>query len=101
LSFEIQHISFSFEFIVFIEEKIGILGMDFFEQFDVSLKIAKRILKTKLGKVKIHRYHTICCAKLQVSETITIPARVELTINATIIGNCMSRYIRPYSQIHR
>ena len=40
-NFEIDHLSFSFTFIVAdIEERIGILGMDFFEEFNASLKIS-------------------------------------------------------------
>jgi hypothetical protein len=48
INFEI----FCFEFIVAdIEETIGILGIDFFENYNVSLKVHERLLKTSMGKV--------------------------------------------------
>jgi hypothetical protein len=53
LNFEIEHISFSFEFVVAdIEEKIGILGIDFFKNYNACLQIHKRVLLNKIRKSK-------------------------------------------------
>ena len=48
-------------------------------------------MKTKTGKVNIHKYHSISCARIQVSDRVTIPAKVEMAIKATINGNYKDR----------
>lgn len=79
-----------------IVENIGILGIDWFEEYNATLKISKRMGKTKVGKVKIHKYETILCAKLQAftlfTAPVTIPAvRSEMFIPDCINKNCKDR----------
>jgi hypothetical protein len=46
INFEIEHLVFCFEFkVADIEETIDILGIDFFENYNGSLKVHKRLLK--------------------------------------------------------
>jgi hypothetical protein len=69
LNFEIEHLAFYFEFIVAdIEETIGILGIDFFENYNVSLKVHKRLLKTSVGKVRLYNFNSRMCAKVQITD---------------------------------
>ncbi|XP_060580335.1 uncharacterized protein LOC132737114 isoform X2 [Ruditapes philippinarum] len=69
INFEIEHLVFCFEFIVAdIEETIGILGIDFFENYNVSLKVHKRLLKTSMGKVRVYNFNSRMCAKVQITD---------------------------------
>ena len=52
---QLDHLIFDQEFIeANIEESFGILGMSFLDAYEAGVKIGKKMLKTKLGKVKLH-----------------------------------------------
>ena len=78
LEIQLDHLTFSQEFVVAeIEEPIGILGINFLDSYESDIKIKKKILKTKLGKIKLHRQGSDGCNRLQLCENVTLPAYSE------------------------
>ena len=76
IGMQLDHLIFNQEFIVAnIEESFGILGINFLDAYEVDVKIDKKMLKTKLGKVKLHRSES--CNRIQLCETTTVPAYSE------------------------
>ena len=45
-----------------------------------DVKITKRLLKAKQGKIKLHKRGAKVCNKLQLCENVTIPAQSEAFI---------------------
>ena len=74
-----------------IEESLGILGINFLDQYGADVKIKKRILKTKQGKIKLHKRGAQVCNKLQLCETVTIPAKSEAFVKAYMPENCTAK----------
>ena len=55
IGIQLDHLIFNQEFIVAnIEESFGILGINFLDAYEADVKIGTKMLKTKLGKVKLH-----------------------------------------------
>ena len=83
LSIRLDHLTFQQEFIIAdVEESLGILGVNFLDQYRADIKIKKRILKTDQGKVKLHKRGAQVCNKLQLCENVIIPAQSETLVKA-------------------
>ena len=81
------------EFIIAdIEESLGILGVNFLDQYRADIKIKKRILKTDQGKVKLHKHGAQVCNKLQLYENVTIPAQSETLDKAYMPDSCLTQF---------
>ena len=50
LKVQLDHLDFDQEFIIANIEEPGILGISFLDQYEVDIKVRKKILKTKKGK---------------------------------------------------
>ena len=62
LTIRLDHLTFQQEFIIAdIEESLGIMGVNFLDQYRADIKIKKRILKTDQGKVKLHKRGAQVC----------------------------------------
>ena len=84
---------FSITFIIAdIEESLGILGVNFFDQYRADIKIKKRILMTDQGKVKLHKHCAQVCNKLQLYENVTIPAQSETLDKAYMPDSCLTQF---------
>ena len=85
--------TFQQEFIIAdIEESLGILGVNFLDQYRADIKIKKRILKTDQGKVKLHKHGAQVCNKLQLYENVTIPAQSETLDKAYMPDSCLTQF---------
>ena len=83
LSIRLDHLTFQQEFIIAdVEESLGILGVNFLDQYRADIKIKKRILKTDQGKVKLHKRGAQVCNRLQLCENVIIPAQSETLVKA-------------------
>lgn len=65
------------EFLIANLDKVNLLGKDFLEKANAEINIKKQILKTSFGRFKLFRNKTNSCARIQVSETISIPPKSE------------------------
>lgn len=65
------------EFLIANLDKVNLLGIDFLEKANAEINIKKQILKTSFGRFKLFRNKTNSCARIQVSETISIPPKSE------------------------
>ena len=80
---------FSQEFIVAnIEESLGILGINFLDQYQADVKIRKKILKTNQGKIKLHKQSADICNRIQLCENVIIPPQSEAYIKTYTVQNC-------------
>ena len=92
LSIRLDHLTFQQEFIIAdVEESLGILGVNFLDQYRADIKIKKRILKTDQGKVKLHKHGAQVCNKLQLYENVTIPAQSETLDKAYMPDSCLTQ----------
>ena len=92
LTIRLDHLTFQQEFIIAdIEESLGILGVNFLDQYRADIKIKKRILKTDQGKVKLHKHSAQVCNKLQLYENVTIPAQSETLVKAYMPDSCLTQ----------
>ena len=92
LTIRLDHLTFQHEFIIAdIEESLGILGVNFLDQYRADIKIKKRILKTDRGKVKLHKHGAQVCNKLQLYENVTIPAQPETLDKAYMPDSCLTQ----------
>ncbi|CAC5367719.1 unnamed protein product [Mytilus coruscus] len=69
-----------------IEELAGILGMDYLETQDVEIQIGKRVLKIKGKNVPLEKSKSSICARVKLSNDVTIPAHSEMLIESHIDG---------------
>lgn len=65
------------EFLIANLDKVNLLGIDFLEKANAEINIKKQILKISFGRFKLFRNKTNSCARIQVSETISIPPKSE------------------------
>ena len=92
LQIQLDHVLFNQEFIVAnIEESLGILGINFLDQYQADVKIRKKILKTNQGRIKLHKQSTDVCNRLQLCENITVPSQSEAYIKTYTVQNCEAR----------
>ena len=76
LKFQLEHLDFSQMFIVAeIDEEFGILGMDFLQENNASMKLGKRILKTSSGKLRLYKHTSNVCARLALEDSVVVPPR--------------------------
>ena len=93
LTIRLDHLTFQQDFIIAdIEESLGILGVNFLDQYRADIKIKKRILKTDEGKVKLHKHGAQVCNKLQLYENVTIPAQSETLDKAYMPDSCLTQF---------
>ena len=93
LTIRLDHLTFQQEFIIAdIEESLGILGVNFLDQYRADIKIKKRILMTDQGKVKLHKHCAQVCNKLQLYENVTIPAQSETLDKAYMPDSCLIQF---------
>ena len=92
LTIRLDHLTFQQEFIIAdIEESLGILGVNFLDQYRADIKIKKMILKTEQGKVKLHKHDAQVCNKLQLYENVTILAQSETLDKAYMPDSCLTQ----------
>ena len=83
LEIQLDHLLFSHQFVVAdVDESMGILGINFLDTYDAEVKIKKRLLKTKLGKIKLHRSSSDICNRIQLCDNVTIPANSEVHVKS-------------------
>ena len=93
LTIRLDHLTFQQEFIIAdIEESLGILGVNFLDQYRADIRIKKKILNTDQGKVKLHKHGAQVCNKLQLYENVTIPAQSETLDKAYVPDSCLSQF---------
>ena len=93
LEIQLDHLTFRQDFIIAdIEESLGILGINFLDENGADVKIRKRLLKTKQGKIKLHKRGAQVCNKLQLCENVTIPAQSEAFVKAYMPENSNIQY---------
>ena len=93
LTIRLDHLTFEQEFIIAdIEESLGILGVNFLDQYRADMGIKKRILKTDQGKVKLHKRGAQACNKLQLCENVIIPAQSETLDKAYMPDSCLTQF---------
>ena len=72
LEIQLNHLLFSQQFVVAdVDESMGILGINFLDTYDAEVKIKKRLLKTKLGKIKLYRSSSDICNQIQLCDNVT------------------------------
>ena len=92
LTIRLDHLTFQQEFIIAdIKESLGILGVNFLDQYRADIGVKKRILKTDQGKVKLHKRGAQACNKLQLYENVTIPAQSETLDKAYMPDSCLTQ----------
>ena len=80
---------FDQEFIVAnIEESLGILGINFIDQYEVDINIKKKVLKTNNGKIKLHKQNFEGCCKIQLCDKGTFPSQSETFVKTYTAQNC-------------
>ena len=93
LEIQLDHLTFRQDFIIAdIEESLGILGINFLDENGADVKIRTRLLKTKQGKIKLHKRGAQVCNKLQLCENVTIPAQSEAFVKAYMPENSNIQY---------
>lgn len=91
LRIQLDHIIFDQDFIVAnIEESLGILGINFLDQYDADVKIRKKTLKTNRGKIKLHKQGNEVCCRIQLCENLTIPPQSEAFVKTFTTQSCSS-----------
>jgi transposase InsO family protein len=72
--------------VVSLGDKSAILGLDFMTEHDCTLHLSQGIMHigSKSVKVKLHKLTDLRCARVQVSETVSIPARHEIIVPGRI-----------------
>ena len=88
LKVQLDHLDFDQEFIIANIEEPGILGISFLDQSEVDIKIRKKILKTKKGKLKLYKQGTDICCRVQLCESVTIPPHSETFLKTYTSQNC-------------
>ena len=63
----------------------GLLGLDFMEMQGAVLNLAKGELKISSTTVQLHKEDNRGCCRVQMTHTVTIPARSEMTIKGQIM----------------
>ena len=85
LKFQLEHLDFSQMFIVAeIDEEFGILGMDFLQENNASIKLGKRILKTSRGKLRLYKHTSNVCARLALEDSVVVPPRSEVFLKGYV-----------------
>ena len=83
LEIQLDHLLFSQQFVVAdVDETMGILGIHFLDTYDAEVKIKKRLLKTKLGKIKVHGNISDICNRIQLCDNVTFPANSEIHVKS-------------------
>ena len=89
LQIQLDHLLFGQEFIVAnIEESLGILGINFIDQYEVDIKIKKKVLKTNNGKIKLHKQSFEGCCRIQLCDKVTFPPQSETFVKTYTAQNC-------------
>ena len=89
LQIQLDHLLFDQEFIVAnIEESLGILGINFIDQYEVDIKIRKKVLKTNNGKIKLHKQNFEGCCRIQLCDKVTLPPQSETFVKTYTAQNC-------------
>lgn len=74
VQFSIDGICFSHEFTVAeIDELNGILGMDFLEQHDATIRISKGLLHIAGQQIQLEREATPVCTRVKLSKRVVVP----------------------------
>ena len=82
LEIQLDHLLFSQQFVgADVDETMGVLGINFLDTYDPDVKIKKRQLKTKLGKIELQQSSSDICNRIQLCENVTIPAHSEVQGN--------------------
>ena len=100
LKVQLDHLDFDQEFIIANIEEPGILGISFLDQYEVDIKIRKKILKTKKGKLKLYKQGPDICCRVQLCESVTIPPHSELFIKTYTSQNCCG-HLNLVEQTHK
>ena len=64
------------------------INFSFLEYYEVDIKIRKKILKTKRGKLKLYKQGPDICCRVQLCESVTIPSHSETFLKTYTSQNC-------------
>ena len=102
LQIQLDHLLFDLEFIVAnIEKSLGILGINFIDQYEVDIKI-KKVLKTNNGKIKLHKQNFEGCCRIQLCDKVPFPPQSETFVKNLYSSKLCStlEYSGTYQQIY-
>ena len=89
LQIHLDHLMFDKEFIVAnIDGSLGILGIDSIDQYEVDIKIKKKVLKKRNGKIKLNKQNFEGCCSIQLYDNVTLPPQSETFVKAYTAQNC-------------
>ena len=90
LKFSISNKVFEHKFLVAdLHQMSGILGMDFFEKFDVSLNVGKAHMLVSGYKIRLYKLSHQLCANVKLEDSVVIPPDSEIVIETYISGKVM------------
>ena len=89
IEIQLDHILFTQEFLVAnIEASMGILGINFFDQYEAAIKIKKKTLKTNKGNTRLHKQNTEVCNRIQLCDNVIVPPQSETYVKTYTAKNC-------------
>ncbi|MEW8548369.1 MAG: reverse transcriptase family protein, partial [Candidatus Thiodiazotropha sp.] len=84
IPFTIGDCMFQHEFLVANIDLPGILGLDFLEQYDISIKVASASLQMGDKMLQLEREDSEKCARVKLSSRIVVPPNSEVAVKAYV-----------------
>ena len=69
---------FQHEFLVANIDLPGILGLDFLEQYDITIKVSNASLQIGDKCIGLERDDSVKCARVKISKRVVIPSESEM-----------------------
>ena len=86
LEFSLGDLMFHHEFYVANIDLPGILGLDFLEQFDITIKVSSASLQIGDRCIDLEREDSVQCARVKFSKKVVIPPETEMVVKAYAKG---------------
>ena len=85
IEFKAEGLTFQQDFIVAkIQGSAGILPMDILVSHEGDIKIKKHILKTPMGRLKLHKQTPNACTRIVIADSTTIPAKTKTLLHCKV-----------------
>ena len=84
LAFSIGDHMFQHEFLVADIDLPGILGLDFLEQYDITIKVASMSLQIGDKTLQLEREDSKTCARVKLSRRVVVPPNSEVAVKAYV-----------------
>lgn len=104
LKFKLGNKVYTHDFIVAdLYNMTGLLGMDFFEQYEVNMQISNLTMTIEGYKIKLFKQPYDSCANVKISKLMVIPPDSDYTVKAYIKGNVEKKLtiLEPYKSLQK